>query len=56
VPRAVDYAREVLNDPTITESKFRHWIAGGYVRFRRFGGMYSFVVNELQEDLAGKTS
>jgi excisionase family DNA binding protein len=56
VPRAVEYARERLNDPTISESKFRHWIAEGKVRFHRFGGTYSFVFDELDEDLAGRAA
>ena len=53
VPRAVKYARERLDDPSITESKFRHWLSEGKVRYRRFGGVYSFLTSELDEDLGG---
>ena len=53
VPRAVKYARERLDDPSITESKFRHWLSEGKVRFHRFGGVYSFRPDELDEDLSG---
>jgi hypothetical protein len=54
VPRAVAHARAILNDQTITESRFRHWIVEGKVRYRKFGGVYSFVLDELSEDLKGK--
>jgi hypothetical protein len=54
VPRAVKYARERLNDPELSETRFRHWIADRKVRFRKFGGMYVFVTDELDEDLCGK--
>jgi hypothetical protein len=54
VPKAVKHARLVLGDPSLTDSKFRHWIDEGKVRYRKFGGVYSFQVDELNEDLAGK--
>jgi hypothetical protein len=54
VPRAVEHARVVLDDPTVTESQFRHWIAEGKVRYRKFGGVYSFLIAELNEDLSGE--
>lgn len=54
VPRAVEHARRVLGDPTITETKFRHWLDDGKVRYRKFGGVYAFRVDELDEDLAGR--
>ena len=56
VPRAVRHARERLDDPTITESQFRHWLADGKVRFRKFGGVYAFVIDELDEDLCGRAA
>ena len=55
VPRAVILARKLLDDESITESQFRHWLDAGKVRYRRFGGRYAFRPDELAEDLAGKT-
>jgi hypothetical protein len=56
VPHAVTHAREILGDPTVTESRLRHWIAEGKVRSRKFGGTYAFRLDELAEDLAGKAA
>ena len=55
VPRAVEHARVVLGDPSLTVTRFRHWIDEGKVRYRKFGGVYSFLIDELDEDLAGKS-
>ena len=54
VPKAVKHARRVLGDPSLTESKFRHWLDEGKVRYRKFGGVYAFTIEELDQDLAGK--
>jgi hypothetical protein len=55
VPQAVRFARRVLADPTVTDQRFRNWMTAGKVRYRRFGGTFTFVIAELLEDLAGKT-
>jgi hypothetical protein len=44
VLKAVEHARHVLDDPHLTESKFRHWLCEGKMRYRRFGGVYAFRV------------
>jgi hypothetical protein len=56
VGKAVARARVILNDPSITEAAFRHWVVEGKVRFRKFGGTYAFILDELTEDLAGKVA
>jgi hypothetical protein len=54
VPRIVEYLRTLLNEPDLTESKVRGWIAYRKIRTYRFGAQYTAKTTELEEDLTGQ--
>jgi hypothetical protein len=56
VPRIVEYLRVRLNEPDLTESKVRGWIAYKKIRTYQFGSQYTAKTTELDEDVAGKAA
>ena len=56
VPRIVEYLRVLLDEPSLTESKVRGWIAYKKIRTYRFGSQYTARTNELDEDVAGRAA
>jgi hypothetical protein len=56
VPRIVEYLRVRLNEPDLTESKVRGWIAYKKIRTYRFGSQHTAKTTELDEDVAGKAA